>query len=61
MHEAFTETPKSMRLESTDDLRRHADLVYKQAVATDAMPIGNQTGMTPEERRVLGVWLRQNR
>jgi uncharacterized membrane protein len=60
MHEAFTETPKGMRLESTDDLRRHADLVYKQAVATNAMPIGNQTGMTPDERRLLGAWLRQN-
>jgi uncharacterized membrane protein len=59
-HEAFTEAPKGTRLESIEDLRRLADPIYKQAVATRAMPIGNETGMTDEERRTLGIWLRQN-
>jgi uncharacterized membrane protein len=60
-HQAFTAAPKAVRLETTDDLRRYADLVHRQAVATRTMPIGNETGMTEEERRILGVWLGQNR
>ena len=60
-HEAFAAPPKGMKLESTDDLRRYADLVHRQTVATRTMPIGNETGMTDEERRILGVWLGQNR
>jgi uncharacterized membrane protein len=60
-HQAFTEAPKATRLETVQDLRKYADLIYKQAVETNTMPIGNETGMTDEERRLLGLWLRQNR
>jgi uncharacterized membrane protein len=60
-HEAFTEPPKGTSLETIEDLRKYADLIYKQAVLTNTMPIGNETGMTPEERRALGLWLKQNR
>ena len=60
-HEAFAAPPKGMKLETADDLRRYADLVHRQTVATRTMPIGNETGMTDEERRILGVWLGQNR
>jgi uncharacterized membrane protein len=60
-HQAFTEPPKGTVLETLDDLKRHADLVVKMAVQTNTMPLGNETGMTPEERRALGLWLAQNR
>ena len=60
-HQAFTEPPKGAVLETLDDLKRHADLVLKQAVHTNTMPLGNDTGMTAEERRALGLWLAQNR
>jgi uncharacterized membrane protein len=60
-HQAFAAPPKGMRLETTADLRRYADLVHRQAVATKTMPLGNETRMTDEERRTLGVWLAQNR
>ena len=60
-HQAFTEPPKGAVLETLDDLKRHADLVMKQAVHTNTMPLGNDTGMTAEERRALGLWLAQNR
>ena len=39
----------------------YAVLIEKQTVQTNAMPLGNETGMTDDERRTLGVWLRQNR
>jgi uncharacterized membrane protein len=59
--EAFAAPPKGVKLETTADLRRYADLVQRLAVATKTMPLANETGMTDEERRVLGVWLAQNR
>jgi uncharacterized membrane protein len=60
-HEAFTEAPKGTKLETIEDLLRYADVIDKQAVHTNTMPLGNETGMTDEERRTLGIWLKQNR
>ncbi|MDQ4060943.1 MAG: hypothetical protein M3145_07545, partial [Pseudomonadota bacterium] len=31
--------------------------VLAQAVLSEVMPLGNETGMTEEERRKLGAWL----
>ncbi len=56
-HEGFDEAPKNMELVTTSDLERYADLVMAQAVHSDAMPLGNETGMTQEERDKLGAWL----
>jgi uncharacterized membrane protein len=61
IHESFTEAPKGAILETIQDIKRFAGLIEKQAVQTDTMPLGNETGMTDAERRTLGVWLRQNR
>ena len=55
--ELFTAPPNNLRLETLDDLRRYAVLVDQQAVKTTAMPLGNMTGMTEEERGQLGAWL----
>ena len=60
-HEGINEAPKGTRLETTAELLRYADLVLKQAVASHTMPPGNETGMTEEERRTLGLWIAQNR
>ncbi len=60
-HEGIAEAPKGTRLETTDELRRYADLVKRQAVDTHTMPPGNETGITDDERRLLGEWLAQNR
>ncbi|MDD7908808.1 urate hydroxylase PuuD [Pseudovibrio exalbescens] len=54
---AFEEAPKGILLETAADLRRYSDLVMAQAVHSDAMPLGNLTGMTREERDKLGAWL----
>jgi uncharacterized membrane protein len=60
-HESFDEAPKEIRLETVEDLRRYADLVMAQAVQSDAMPLGNETGMSDDERATLGAWLSQQR
>ncbi|HUG63151.1 MAG TPA: urate hydroxylase PuuD [Methylomirabilota bacterium] len=56
-HEAFPEPPKGVVLETPADLRRYAALIDQQAVKSDAMPLGNETGMTDEERATLGDWI----
>jgi uncharacterized membrane protein len=35
----------------------HAAQIEQQAVATETMPLGNETGMTPSERAKLGQWI----
>ena len=60
-HEFFAEAPGGVRLETVDDLRRHAGQVWDQAVISDLMPLGNETGMTDAERRQLGAWIQAQR
>jgi uncharacterized membrane protein len=51
------QAPKGIMLESLDDLRRHKQQVMVQAVSGRAMPMGNKTSMTQEDRAKLGAWL----
>jgi uncharacterized membrane protein len=57
-HAGFAEAPGGVMLETADQLRAAAPRVLAQAVLTDAMPLGNETGMTAEERARLGAWIR---
>ncbi len=56
-HEGFDAPPKGVVFGSVADIRSHADQIMAQAVNGDAMPLGNETGMTEEERRKLGAFL----
>jgi uncharacterized membrane protein len=56
-HPGFKEPPKNVALETTTDLRRFGQQIYMQTVQNRAMPLGNQTGMTDEERDALGRWV----
>jgi uncharacterized membrane protein len=56
-HPAFKEPPKNVALETTADMRRFGQQIYMQTVQNRAMPLGNQTGMTDEERDALGRWV----
>ena len=56
-HESFKEAPKNVALESTADLRKYAPLILTQTVQNKAMPLGNQTAMTEEERQKIGQWI----
>jgi uncharacterized membrane protein len=44
-------------LETPEELRRYASLIKAQAVDSNVMPIGNETGMTDDERQILGRWI----
>ncbi len=55
--DGITEAPKGVMLETPAQLRRFASLIAQQSVRTQAMPPGNATEMTDEERQVLGAWI----
>jgi uncharacterized membrane protein len=52
----FAAAPAGIMLNSAESLRRHGAKVYQQAVQQKTMPIGNLTGMTEEERALIGAW-----
>jgi uncharacterized membrane protein len=56
-HEGFDVAPLNVELETLEDLRTHAARVHQQAIATDIMPLGNETAMSAEEREKLSRWL----
>lgn len=49
---------KNVRLDSPDALKLHAQAVYQQAVVTRVMPMNNATGVTEEERALIGQWFK---
>jgi len=59
-HESFAEAPGGVKLDSEVLIRQHAPRILEQAVMSDIMPLGNETGMTDEERALLGTWIEEN-
>ena len=55
--DGITEAPKGVMLETPAQIRRFASLISQQAVRTEAMPPGNATEITDEERQILGAWI----
>ncbi len=49
-------TPKSVKLETDAQIAAHAREIYLQAGRSHAMPPGNITVITPQERKVLTAW-----
>ena len=47
---------KSVRLDSADEISKHAQQLYQQAVVLKLMPMNNATQITDEERALLGRW-----
>jgi uncharacterized membrane protein len=53
--------PLGIRLETRAEIEVRRDDIERQAVLTRAMPPGNATGMTEEERELLAAWVAQSR
>jgi uncharacterized membrane protein len=47
---------KNVRLDSPALVTQHAQNVYQQVVVTQQMPMNNTTGITAEERALIGRW-----
>jgi uncharacterized membrane protein len=53
----YETAPAGVVLDTREQIVDRADAVEEQAVRTKAMPLGNVTEMTDEERQTLGAWL----
>jgi uncharacterized membrane protein len=49
---------KNVRLDSPEQLKRHALSVYQQVSVLRAMPMNNVTQMTSEERQLVAAWFK---
>jgi uncharacterized membrane protein len=49
--------PLGVRLETELEIEARAEDIERQAVSTRAMPPGNSTGMTEDERELLARWI----
>jgi uncharacterized membrane protein len=50
---------KNIRLDSPEAIAQHATQIYQMAVVSRIMPMNNATGMTEDERALLGRWYRE--
>ena len=55
--EDWTAPPSGVAFDTAEQIVVRKDRILQRAVITHSMPAGNKTGMTPEERRLLGCWI----
>ena len=57
-HPDIEKAPGGMKFDTVAEIRIHRVKILAQAVLSKSMPLGNETKMTQEERRKLGLWIR---
>ncbi len=55
-HIAFPAAPAGVKFDSEEQILAAADRIHQQTVVTRAMPIGNLTGISEEERLMIDAW-----
>ncbi|MCQ2003522.1 urate hydroxylase PuuD [Rhizobium sp. NRK18] len=55
-YEGINRPPKNVMLETDAEIASHAREIYIQAGRSHAMPPGNVTDVTPDERKLLTAW-----
>ena len=50
---------KNVRIDSPEAVGRHAQAIYQQVVVSRLMPMNNSTGLTEDERALIGRWFVQ--
>jgi uncharacterized membrane protein len=55
--EGFETAPGGVTFDTVEETEAQAEAIKAQAVDSSAMPLGNVTGMTDEEREQLGAWI----
>ena len=56
--QGLPEAPKGVKLDSPERIRAQALAIHQQSVLSKAMPPGNLTSMTDEERALIDRWFR---
>lgn len=57
-HEAFDEAPAGVKFDTAAEILQAAPRIMEQAVTSDIMPLGNETGMTDADRALIGQWIK---
>lgn len=57
--DVYKVAPNGVVFDRPENIRAMADKIMTRAVHTQSMPQGNKTGMTNEERELIGDWIRQ--
>ena len=57
-HRGIIAPPAGVVLDSPAHVSLHAARIYDMAVSSHAMPMGNETGMSDQERETLGRWIK---
>ena len=55
----YAAAPVGVRLDSPELIKMMAPRIKARAVLTQTMPLANKTGITPQERELLGRWIDQ--
>ena len=55
----FGPMPAGVSFEAPERIHALAERILFRAVTTQTMPLANKTGITPEERAILGLWVHQ--
>ncbi|MFT5896630.1 MAG: putative membrane protein, partial [bacterium] len=55
-HPSFAAAPAGIKFNDANSVDAQAQVIHQQSVVTRAMPIGNLTGMTEEERLKVASW-----
>ena len=58
-HRGFAAAPLGAAFDTPEHIQKYASKIHERTVATTSMPLGNETGMTDEERVQLGAWIKQ--
>ena len=56
--DGVTSPPKGVRLDTPSHIKAHQQEIVLNSVLSNAMPPGNVTEITPEERGILAGWMR---
>jgi uncharacterized membrane protein len=57
--EIFKSAPNGVMFDSPEKVRAMAEKIQFRVVVTKTMPMNNKTGITDDERALLGRWIRQ--
>ena len=57
--DVFTTAPNGVTFDTPEEIVARAARIKQRAVIEQTMPLGNKTGITPEERATLGRWIDQ--
>ena len=58
-HPGFSAPPLGAAFDTPAHIQTYAPKINERAVLSTSMPLGNETGMTDEERAQLGAWIKQ--